>query len=396
MQIQVPTPDKPRRFLTYPGYQVQLLPESGPDGLEAFHFVVKRSYEIVADGVAQPAKLQRVLNLSDVYFEEDDPLNCSIRYETDLLPPKPACDVVINGHCYAPGGQAVRCLCGFGIGKVKKTIRAIGARSVWLPKGGQRAGLTPARPFSVMPLRWEYAFGGVDAKYSAGPLPYPQNPVGCGFWAQEHQWAEGRDRYGPLPGFEYPDRPIDIEDLLVSPEKLGDGPRPAGLGWVPKHWEPRASRAGMDPKLRSLWERMHANPPPGAGALPFKEMSARFLNGAPDDQIIPFPEGGETVSLTHLHPTEAELRFRLPADRPRLRFDCGPGMQPVKVRIDTLSIEPDVMALDVIWRGTLPSPEGLNLDKLEKALLEVDGDAVLPAPLLDTGFDLDLLTGGKN
>lgn len=396
MQIRIPTPDAPRQYLRHDGYQVQFLPECGEEGLVAFHFVVKRTYEIEPDAMARPATLQRPLHLSDQYWDESDPLNSGIRYETDLLPPKPACDVVVNGHVYAPGGEAVQCLAGIRVGNnPPKQVRVIGDRSAWLEAGAKRAEITPARPFSVKPIRWELAYGGVDEQYSAGPLPYMANPIGRGFWAKEHEWAGERERYGPLPNFEDPENPLQVDALLVDPAHWDRAPKPAGFGWVPRHWEPRAGKAGIDPKLRSIWERLHANPPPGAPKLPLKEMDPSFLNGAPEGQVIPFPNGGETVVLTHLHPTEAELRFRLPADTPRIRFDCGPGFQPVKVRVDTLTIEPDVMSLDVVWRGTLPAPDGVRIDKLTKALIEVDGALTLPAPLLDTGFPLDLLTDAK-
>jgi hypothetical protein len=395
VQIRIPTPDAPRHFIRHDGYQVQFLPECDDKGLVAFHFVVKRTYDLEPDAPARPATQQRPLNLSDQYWDETDPLNSGIRYETDLLPPKPACDVIVNGHVYAPGGEAVQCVASVKVGdNPAKRVRVVGDRSAWLEIGAKRAEIQAARPFSVKPLLWQLSYGGVDVMYSAGPVPYPANPIGVGFWAKEHQWAPERERFGPLPNFEDADRPLQVDDLLVDLAQVQDGPRPAGFGWVPRHWEPRSAKAGVDPKLRSLWDRLHANPPPGAPKLPVKEMDPGFLNGAPAGQVIPFPKGGENVVLEHLHPTEQQFRFRLPMDAPRLRFDCGPGLQPVKVRVDTLTIEPDVSSLDVVWRGSLPAPEGVRMDQLAKAFVEVDGQYALPAPLLDTGFPIQLLTGG--
>jgi hypothetical protein len=401
--MQLPQPEdprKPRPYVEHDGYQVQHLPEMSPDpaeGLRAFNFVVKRSYAIVPDAPAQPARLQRPIVMADVFHDGVlDPIRGSIRYESELMPPKPACDVVVNGHCYPPGGEATTVECGVRVGDHAKRALVIGDRSVWKPRGSSRVQMSPARPFSVVALRWENAYGGVDGT-PVGPVPHPANPAGKGYFTRPLDASQERDLYGPLPNIEDPKRPLALDALEVDMADWRAGPRPVGFGWVPKHWAPRNELAGLPPELRPVWDLFHKNPPPGAAkALPFRELQPGFLNGAPEGQVIPHPRGGELVVLDHLHPSQAQLRFRLPADHPRLRWDCGAGgFVDVKLRIDTVLIEPDVMTLDVVWRGRVPSPEGFRLDQLGIVRIEVDGELTVPAVLLDTAFPPHLLTEGK-
>ena len=139
MQLPGPNPQFPRHFVRHDGYQVQYLPQNGKEGkLEAFYFVVKRSYDL-EPGKARPALMQRPLHTADKYFEAGlDPLRSPMRYETDLMPPKVACDVIVNGHCYAPGGEAVQAVCSVQVGdNAPKRVRVIGDRSAWQPRNAR-------------------------------------------------------------------------------------------------------------------------------------------------------------------------------------------------------------------------------------------------------------------
>jgi len=401
MQFPLPPSAFPRHWIAHDGYQVQYLPQNGAERLEAFHFVVKRTYTIDRP-LVRPSAMQHPLNMADVYWDTDqpDPLRTPLRYETDLMPPKPACDVILNGHCYAPGGEAIQCVASLQVGdNPPKKVRVIGDRSVWLPRGQTRARLTPARPFSVRPLRWEYAYGGVDTQAQAGLAMHPANPSGMGFWAAPFPGSDlpVHDHYGPLPNLENPDTPLDLEQLLVDLSEWKTGPQPWGFGWIPKQWSPRNDLAGIAPEVRGMWDLVHSAPIPGLRDLPVREMDPGFLNGAPPGQVIPHPLGGERVELAHVHPTEERLSFHLPAERPRLRWSTGvEAPTPVELRMDTITIEPDVMLLDVIWRGTLPCPEGFSLAGFSRPpVIEVDGRETLPAQLLDTGFPIELITEGQ-
>lgn len=395
MQLPTPDVDRKRTHLHHDGFQVQYLIETGLKGVVGFNFVVKRSYEIVPDRVAQPVTLQRVLNTVDIYYEHEiNPLITPVKYETDLMPPKPACDVIVHGHCYAPGGEATTAECGIKIGKkFSKNILVIGDRSAWQPAHQSRALITAARPFAVMPLRWENAYGGIDESTPGLPMIHATNPSGRGFWAKTGEGQPTPERYGPLPNLENPKAPLQLDRLVVDPVEWRDGPQPINFGIVPKHRLPRAELAGMNPTIRPLWDLLYKKVPQGAESLKqMREMQRSFYNAAPPDQQIEYPNGGETVILTNLHPTHQQLRFKLPVDHPRLRWDCGKGFAPVKLNIDTILIEPDLMYVDVCWRGFVPAPEGYDIEDIGLARMEVDGALTLPAQLLDTGFPLSLLT----
>ncbi len=388
----------PQRFVEHEGYLVQYLPESGVDGLRSFHFVVKRSFAIQPDAPAQPLKIQRAMVTTDSYYEEEsNPLTGTIRYESELGPPKPACDVILNGHCYPPGGEAKQLICSLRIADLEKRILVLGDRSVWKLRGKKRVYLEPARPFSLMALRWENSYGGVDKRAATGPMPHPANPAGKGYWACPAPGQPETDRWGPLPNLEDPERPIQLDELLVTPSDWAAGPQPRNFAWLPKHWAPRSEKLGFDPQLRSLWELLHGKASKGSKKPPpFKELDPSFFNGAPEDQQIPYPQGGEQLILNHLHPTHEQLRFRLPSQHPRLRWDCGTGkMLSVSLNLDTVLIEPDLMALDLVWRGQVPAPTGFDLRKLKKTRIEIDGELTLPAILLDKGFPSALITEGK-
>lgn len=398
MEIRIVDPSRPRWFVRDPAWQVQFLPESDDQGLFAFHFVVKRGYDIRPGGLATPASPQAALYLSDVYYDAEDPLASAMRYESDLSPPKPACDVIVNGYCHPPGGEATQCVVELQVGSLHKRVLVLGDRTAWWRPGMRRPVVSGARPFNCMPLRYEYAYGGTDTRHSASPVLCPTNPVGTGFWVQESMGTPALERWGALPNLEDPDDIIQVDDLLVSAEALQRSERfrrPAGFGVVPRHWAPRVNRAGLDPKLRSVWDLFAKIPRRQAIEMPAKLMEPEFLQAAPMGQTIPYPRGAEAISLTNMHPELPQLRFQLPTQHPNLRFDYGLGMQSVDLNIDTLLIEPEVLGLQMVWRGTLPAKVGMRMDKLTQALIEVDGEIALPAPLLDTGFPKELLTRGQ-
>jgi hypothetical protein len=78
----------------------------------AFHVIVaKIGYRLGpcgAEGEAQLIPLEEPAQLAveDSYY--DDALAMSVRQESDLAPYKPRCDVIVNGHAHAPGGDATR------------------------------------------------------------------------------------------------------------------------------------------------------------------------------------------------------------------------------------------------------------------------------------------------
>ena len=379
-----------RPFVRHAGYLVQPLPDTTPEGLAGFHFILKRSYDLDPGGALHPRERQRVLNLADVYREPAAASRSALEHGSDLTPPKPRCDFILRGHCHPPGGEATQCTVTLRAGDVRKDVLVLGDRAAWLPRGARKARVSKPRPFHAMPLGWERAYGGV-ADYSAGELPHAGNPAGVGLWVADGPDEPPKDRWGPLPNLETPAAPLQVDALVIEPKALDRAPAPTGVGWVAPHWWPRRRHAGHDPRFRAVFDRMTAGRPPGLPAQPFPERDPAYFNSAPADQTFPLPVGGERMSVRHVHPEHEELTFRLPAVTPALRWSMGRTWWPVPLQLDTVVLDADRLLVELSWRGTGPVHQRMTLLDVPKLLFEVDGEPTLPAPLVDRGFPMSLI-----
>ena len=380
-----------RPYVEHDGYLVMFVPDSDLDGLKAFHMVIKRTYQLMPDQRLERTTWQRQLCLADEYWDKGGPFETSLRTEAELGPPKPLADVIVNATCYAPGGEATHCYPEVRVGKALRRLIVIGNRTAVL-RPGRDVVFTPAQKFSALPMRYEYAYGGVDRQHSMAPLMCPTNPLGMGYMVAGLDADPPRDRWTVMPNIEDPEQLIQPNSLLVPAVQDAKVREPAGFGWIPRHWEPRALLAGMPAGAKPLWEKLFGdNDKEGKH---FKQMQAGFWNGAPRALQVAL-EGHEKITLKHLHRTREELALMLPMDQPRLRVAINATeMQKVPVKLNTVQIEVEKGEVYLTWRGTLPAPAGLtSLEDLTRVLLEVDGELTLPAPLVGTGFPLDLLTG---
>jgi len=362
---------KPRRAVITRGART-VLPGQTPEGEYILAVLVKRTYDIVPDGYCKLAADDRLLLAGDVFW--DDPMNSSVRFEADFVPFKPGTDVVLNGTVYAPGGGTVTsCLATLRVADRVKTIMAIGDRTARYADGGAPV-FTDPEPFTMMELRYERAYGGTDV-YSDPkvPYPYPRNPLGRGFVVRNTpKSVEGL----PLPNLEYP-------NALVTPDTLCLGDfaawesraAPAGFGWIPKTWLPRAALAGIMPADRAVERELrqaYAKLLPSDQRAPYlehgiRDMDFRFFNGASGGLAFPHLTGGELVTTENLSPRGA-LAFRLPPYGPRIGLDIGDGVREPNVVLQTVMIRMDDQQVDLVWRGALPyaGPEWLpQMKKME-------------------------------
>ena len=81
-----------------------------------------------------------------------------------------------------------------------------------------------------------------------------------------------------------------------------------------------------------------------------RPMEARFANGASLGMIFASLQGDEPVVLGRLTP-DGVLKFSLPGDTPKIGLDLGQGMQPLEPQLHTVSIRPDDLEIDLIWRA---------------------------------------------
>lgn len=158
------------------GYVLDWIPGRDPAGAPALVVIVKRSYCIDdVEARCKPADKQAPPLLADELFDGDDPMESSLRFESEVVPYKRAVDVIVHGTGYAPGGRPARTFdVAARVGRVERTVRVVGPRkAVWQPpKEEKREGqkvlvpqppkFTHPEPIAKVPLRWEYAYGGVS------------------------------------------------------------------------------------------------------------------------------------------------------------------------------------------------------------------------------------------
>lgn len=283
----------------------------------AMTVVIKATFELVADGMAELATAQALLTGDE---HHDDDVEQSVRYESDLAPTKPCGESLLVGSCYAPGGRPASSLSvGFRVGGVRKSFAVVGNR-IWSAKGEP----TPPVPFSQMRLCWERCFGGRELE---------ANPVGRGL---DKVLVEGKSRV-LLPNVE------DPQHLLVG---RSDRPAPHGAWPIPRTWRERLRRAGTY-DARWLTERWPACP---------ADLDERHhLASPPDQRIEGFWRGDERIVLHNLHPELATVDCRLPGLRPRALL-CPSGGEPRELDLacDTVVVDSDAGAVYLLWRAAVP------------------------------------------
>lgn len=294
------------------------------DGVHEWIVAVKGTFDIKPDGKLALAAEQLEPLLLPEYNGEDG--LSSLRYDADLVAPKPTTDVVLNGTAYAPKGRpSTDFLIGVRIGSIHKTLRVKGNRS-WDdgPFGGSRSAV---EPITQLPIMYERAYGGYDHKDqdSKNHRMDSRNPVGCGVVAQSsHRLGQ------PLPNFEYPDGNL---------EKAG----PAGFGAIDSFWSPRRELNGT---YDEAWHK-------GRYPLLPADWDPRSLLCSPEDQR---PEkhlrGGEIVELENLT-MEGTLRFALPKVYLRFRTRIDNRTVEHQDQLVTVIIEPDFPRVIMVWQTAL-------------------------------------------
>jgi hypothetical protein len=292
--------------------------------------LVKATFAIGPDGRCTVAEEQVPVNMEGETFGEDPEVS-SYKYEPEVAFFKPATDVVLNGHAYAPRARATELTVSLRVGPVQKHARVSGDR-VWFRVAGQ-VSATRAIEFERIPLQYERVFGGWDRTHpdSARHTFEPRNPVGVS--------------YRPSGKFEEGVRLPNLEDPKVPMRSYGDRPPPTGFGFVSPHWQPRAPLAGTYDK-RWAEDRSPLLP---------KDFDRRHLNAASPGLVAPsYLRGDETVAVVGVTP-RGGLSFALPgAEPPAVRVGLRDGAdQRLETNLDTVIIEPDEMRVLLFWRAHL-------------------------------------------
>jgi len=302
---------------------------ANPEGVDCAYGIVKATFAVDDGGAISIQKNQLAINDADVFWGE--PGQSSLKQAGEICLAKPSTDILLCGHAYAPDGETRTMDVRLSVGAVAKTVRVFGNR-IW--EGGFFGmRITPPETFTKIPLRYEYAFGGVD------PQPdeenkiedEPRNPVGRGLLSK---YSKASWEGVPLPNLE------DSLQLIASPK---DRPSPACFAPVCPHWEPRKSYAGT---YDDTWTKKRAP------YLP-RDFNPRFLQVATPGLIAPtYLQGGESVEITGATPG-APLRLKLPSKVVSVVFHFDEQVFTPPLNLDTVCFEPDEKRFTMIWRSCL-------------------------------------------
>ena len=314
---------------------------------QTFHVVaLRQTYSLQQlDENNEPilVQTQQPLCTQDEYY--DQPHNSSLIQESDLAPFKPRCDVIFNhAVAYAPQGKPQASWpVGVQLGGWEKLLTVTGPRFLERTLAGDW-DLTKPEPCTQVPIRYEHAWGGTcRIPYTATSddeaeqyWAYPENSVGCGFapkeWVKKTQVADV-----DAPQLEVFKQPLKNRHITQQNYPV------VGLGAISRWWSPRLQYAG------TYDERWKKSRWPG---LP-EDFEFDYWNCAPQDQQIPYPEGGEQVALHGLLP-EGILHFQLPTQPITLLLHLNAGIPLFKpMHIDTVIFNMQRMELGLVYRAVV-------------------------------------------
>lgn len=308
-----------------------------PSGRELLVIVVKGTFAIPTEQGATLAlhAEQAPLVMADVFHGE--PGLSAPKYEVDFAPRKQRCEVLLDGSAHAPGGKpAERVTVGLRIGNWSKSFAVVGDR-FWYTAGAVRA--TAPKPFTTLPISYDRAFGGTDARHEdpAQHAAFMPNPSGRGF--HKHRISEWLHA-SPLPNTEELKHPVTEPDGIY---------RPMAFGPIGRHWEPRYKYAGTyDQKwLDEVFPFLPA------------DFDERYYQSAPLDQQLPIASGEQPVTLLNL--TEDGRRdFVLPQfEAPIYMIPKQGKREDYSAPLDTIVIEPDLRRVTMTWRMARPLKRNL-------------------------------------
>lgn len=283
---------------------------------------------------------QPALLAEDLYYGE---AGCSsLRMEAQVAYCRRGTEIYVDAEACSPAGQpptgmvAVEVV----VGPCHKQVLVFGNRR-W--RGGLRGNsITAPEPFSVMPLRFEQAFGGTVRDKNEIIEHEPRNPVGCGLYKDERA---ARDQ--PLPNLE------DPRALIRSPR---DRPPPAAVSPCARNWQPRLAYAGS---YDQAWLRTRAPLWP----VDFNELF--FQAAAPGLHCATSLRGGENVLLRGVSP-DGDISFVLPSIRLVAKTEFQDTQDRQLMNLDAVDLSPATGTLSLIFRTSVLAPKGLHTHRVSR------------------------------
>lgn len=304
-----------------------------PSGRELLVVVIKGTFHLPRTP-DEPLRLhedQLPLVMADTFTGEPG-LSAPV-YEVDFAPRKKCVDVLLLGSAYAPAGRpATRVAVGLRVNGLTKSFAVVGNRR-W-QSGVTRVTASEPEPFTVMPISYDRAYGGVDTRHEdfEKHAAYMRNPVGKGFHRHlKSEWVDG----APLPNTEELDRPVTQPEGDFAPMAYG----PIGRGWEPRY------RYGGTYDQNWLDEHFPFLPP---------DFDEQYYQAAPLDQQFAGPMGGQEVAMVNLTP-DGRRSFVIPTfEAPVHVFPKKGEREDLKATLDTIVLEPDHERLTMTWRVCRP------------------------------------------
>lgn len=310
-------------------------PTMGMDvaGREFLVVVIKGSFAFPEshDAAPQPLSTQTPFVTADTFTGA--PGFSATRWESDFAFRKRACDVVVQGAAYAPGGKPVEMVqVGLRVGQWSKRFHVVGHRE-WVVVGPSISASRP-HPFTRQPFGYDTAFGGIDRLNpdDTAPPAFAPNPAGRGYASPRNQ---SRLSGAPLPNTEEIDVPV------ITPY---ESYRPMALGPVTRGVPQRLKYGGTYDKN---WED---------NIFPFlpPDFDERYYQQVGEDQQIAPPPPGTEVVLLNLTQKGRE-GFRLPDTRLPIRIFRGRETALEKTLLpDSLLIDPEARQFSLTWRAEVP------------------------------------------
>ena len=310
-----------------------------PSGRELLVVVIKGTFHLprTPDESLRLHEQQLPLIMADTFTGE--PGFSAPVYEVDFAPRKKRVDVLLNGSAYAPDGRpTTRVPVGLQVNGISKRFTVVGNRH-W-STGIAGVSASDLESFTVMPITYDRAYGGVDNKHEdpTKHAAYMRNPVGRGFHKHlKSDWVDG----APLPNTEESNRPVTSTDADYAPMSFG----PIGRGW-----DPRYRYAGT---YDDKWLEEH---------FPFlpPDFDEQYYQAAPLDQQFEGALGGQEVALVNLTP-DGQRHFTLPVfEAPVYFFPKKGERENLTATLDTIVFEPDLDRFTMAWRTVRPLRRDLH------------------------------------
>ena len=294
------------------------------NGAHHWIVVVKATFDIGENGKLTLADEQLPPIHEPEYWGE--PGLSSLRYESDMVAPKPGTDIIVNAHAHAPKGKPARSVdVALRVGSLTKSLVVHGTRVYTSGIGG----VSPSKPiaFTSKPITYEWAYGGADTEDddpSKQTLDL-RNPLGKGVAKRSSSLVNT-----PAHSVEYPSG---------NAAKTG----PAGFGALASYWLPRLKLAGT---YDAKWVEKRKPLLPA-------DYDERFVLCAPVDQRPPkHLMGGEQIALLNMTP-DGLLSFEIPKIYLTFSSRFGSRAEEHRSKLVSVIVEPEDRRLVVAWQTSL-------------------------------------------